>query len=176
MICRFLAIFKKNIFIGTLACIFAFESDLHLQRTRQRKSWTGQNPRMEWLWRDFLRLVVRPFVLEIQRGLQRVSVDFASSRLRARISFTLYKRTEALWDTAWNYPCIPWARPGKRARIGADAPFRPGNASNIWVRILVFPKILTNVLEDFHSLFRFWAFIFFHILSHFQKIFMKFVS
>lgn len=143
---------------------------------RQRKSWTGQNPRMDWLWRDFSRQVVRPFVREIQRGLQRVSVDFAALRHRARIFFTLYKRTEALWDTAWNFPCLPIGRPGKRARIGADAPLRPGHASNIWGKILVFPQILTNVLEDFYSLFRFWAFIFFHILSHFQKIFMKFVS
>ena len=73
-------------------------------------------------------------------------------------------------------PCLPIGRRGKRARIGADAPFRPGKASNIWGKILVFPQILTNVLEDFYSLFRFWAFIFIHILSHFQKIFMKFVS
>ena len=73
-------------------------------------------------------------------------------------------------------PALPIGSPGKRARIGADAPLLPGNASNIWGKILVFPQILTNVLEDFYSLFRFWAFIFFHILSHFQKIFMKFVS
>ena len=159
-----------------MPCIFACENGLHLQRPRQRKPWTGQNPRMEWLWRDFLRRVVRPFVREIQRGLQRVSVDFAISRHRARISFTLYKRTEALRDTAWNSPCLPIGRPGKRARIGEDAPLSPGKASNILGKILVFPKILTNVLEDFYSLFRFWAFIFIHILSHFQKIFMKFVS
>lgn len=103
----FLAIFKKNIFIGAFPCIFASENDLPLQRLRQRKPWTGQNQRMEWLWRDFLRRVVRPFVREIQRGLQRVSVDFAISCHWARISFTLYKRTEALRDTAWNYPCLP---------------------------------------------------------------------
>ena len=97
----------KNIFIGAFPCIFASENGLHLQRPRQRKPWTGQNPRMEWLWRDFLRQVVRPFVREIQRGLQRVSVDFAISRHRERIPFTLYKRTEALRDTAWNYLYLP---------------------------------------------------------------------
>ena len=62
---------------------------------------------MDWLWRDFSWQVVRPFVREIQRGLQRVSVDLATFRHRARISFTLYKRTEALWDTAWNFPRLP---------------------------------------------------------------------
>ena len=150
-----------------MPCIFSSKNDLHFPMPRQRKSWTGQNPRMDWLWRDFSWQVVRPFVREIQRGLQRVSVDFTISRHRARISFTLYKRTEALWDIVWNFPCLPIGRPGKRARIGADAPLRPGKASNILGKILVFPKILTNVLEDFYSLFRFWTFIFIHILSHF---------
>ena len=68
---------------------------------------------MEWLWRDFSWQVVRPFVREIQRGLQRVSVDFATLRRRARISFTLYKRTEALWVTARNSPCHPIGKAGK---------------------------------------------------------------
>lgn len=59
------------------------------------------------------------------------------------------------------------------ARMRPDAPETP---PTFWAKFWFSPQILTNVLEDFHSLFRFWAFIFFHILSHFQKIFMKFVS
>ena len=62
---------------------------------------------MDWLWRDFSRQVVRPFVREIQRGLQSVSVDFATLRHRARISFTLYKRTEALWGHRVEFPLPP---------------------------------------------------------------------